>query len=376
MRHLFAFITIFLVLLCTENIQLNATALADSAEAAVVINAYTNEVLFAKNADSKLPMASTTKIMTSLILAEQPDLDKKIITTREMVTVEGSSMGLLPGDTVTYYGLLCGMLLSSGNDAANTTAISLAGSVENFAVLMNKKAKEIGMKNTNFVTASGLDAQNHYSTAYDMAILGAYAMKNRVFREVASSKSKTVEYGNIPYRRTLTNHNKLLKYYEHAIGVKTGFTKKSGRCLVSCAEQESKRIVAVTLDDPNDWDDHKQLLEHGFSQLDTYTLKCDISEIAVVGGKADVAKLYADDCKIGLTESDYSKIKKRYSIPKFVYAPVKSEKIGTVDYLIDGNVICSTDITTFDNVEIDEVEVNRFWIDFLSNFKRILMFNC
>lgn len=376
MRRLCAFLIMILVLCTAKGFQLKTVALADSAEAAVVINAYTNEVLFAKNADLRLSMASTTKIMTALILAQQPNLDKKITVTKEMVTVEGSSMGLLPGDCVTYYGLLCGMLLASGNDAANTTAVSIAGSVENFAVLMNQKAKEIGMKNTNFVTASGLDADNHYSTAYDMAILGAHAMENSVFREVASSRSKTVEYGNKPYNRTLTNHNKLLKYYEHAIGVKTGFTKKSGRCLVSCAQRDNKRIVAVTLNAPDDWNDHKRLLDYGFSKLNTYILKCDLKEIDVVGCVRDTARLYADDCKIGLTASEYAKIEKRYFIPGFIYGPVKNKKIGKVDYLIEGNVICSADIITFDNIETETAESNRFWHDLLLNFKRIFMFYC
>ena len=206
-----------------------------SAKAAVLINGDTGEIIYSYNENEKLPMASTTKIMTALILCETADLSEEITVTADMLKVEGSSMGLLAGDRVTYHDLLYGMMLASGNDAANVTAISIAGSVEKFAKMMNRRAEELGLKNTHFVTPSGLDADGHYTTAYDLALLAAFALKNEDFAKAASSKSAVLNYGNPPYRRTLTNHNKLLSSFEGAVGVKTGFTKKSGRCLVSAA---------------------------------------------------------------------------------------------------------------------------------------------
>ena len=191
-------------------LSVNASALSVSAGGAVIINGQSGEILWEQNCRKELSMASTTKIMTALLLCESGELDREITVTEEMVTVEGSSMGLLPGDKVTYRGLLYGMMLASGNDAANTVAIALGGDAATFSEMMNAKAAEIGMKNTNFVTPSGLDSASHYSTAYDMALLARYALENADFREACSSQYATLFYGNPPYRRTLKNHNKLL----------------------------------------------------------------------------------------------------------------------------------------------------------------------
>ena len=240
-----------LVIICTI-ISLPVSAVSSSAKAAAVINGDTGEALYAQNADMRLPMASTTKIMTSLLLCEHGNLRNEITVTADMLRVEGSSMGLLPGDTVTLHDLLYGMLLASGNDAANVTAIAISGSVTAFAELMNKRAAELGLKNTHFVTPSGLDAEEHYTTARELALLAAFALKNEEFAKAAASKTATLCYGNPPYKRTISNHNKLLKLYDGAIGVKTGFTKKSGRCLVSAARRDGKLAVAVTLCDPDD----------------------------------------------------------------------------------------------------------------------------
>lgn len=322
------------------------TVSALSAKSAVAIHADTGEILYAHNAEQKLPMASTTKIMTALLLAEEPDLTQTLVTTKEMVTVEGSSMGLLEGDTVSYYALLVGMLLASGNDAANTTAIALSGSPQAFADRMNAKARQIGMKNTHFVTPSGLDDEQHYSTAYDMALLGAYAMKNPVFAKVASSKSIAVEYGNPPYRRTLTNHNRLLALYDKAIGVKTGFTKKSGRCLVSAAENENGRVVAVTLNASNDWNDHMQLLDQGLAALQKTTMHyADTLRLHIVGGIHDHVSLKTDPVVLSLTEGSKKKITQRVTLKPFCYAPVTQDQAaGSVDYYFEGKKIASAPI--------------------------------
>lgn len=249
---------------------LSASAYNTSAKAAIVIDGTTGEILYSQNCDARLPMASTTKIMTALLLCELGgDLTQTVVTTREMVTVEGSSMGLQVGDTVSYHDLLYGMMLASGNDAANTTAVAIGGSVNKFVAIMNERAKKMGLTNTHFVTPSGLDAEGHYTTAYELAIITKEALKNEKFaRAVATAKARLC-YGNPPYNRTLTNHNKLLKMYDDVVGVKTGFTKKSGRCLVSAAKKDGKLVIAVTLNDGNDWQDHRHLLDLGLSLIHT-----------------------------------------------------------------------------------------------------------
>ena len=236
-----------------------------SAHSAVLIDAGNGEILFGKNENEQRSMASTTKIMTSLLAIEHGKPDDIVTITDEMVRVEGTSMGLKAGDKVTIEGLVYGMLLSSGNDAANAVAIAIAGDAESFAELMNKRAKEIGANNTNFVTPSGLDDEQHYSTAYDMALIAMEAMKNETFASIACQKTAKVKFGNPPVEHTLSNHNRLLSMYEGTIGIKTGFTKKSGRCLVSCAQRNGIRLIAVTLNAPDDWNDHMAMYDYGFS---------------------------------------------------------------------------------------------------------------
>ena len=342
-----------------------------SAKAAIVIAADTLEVLYEKSAIQKLPMASTTKIKTALLLAEQPDLSKTVKTTKQMVTVEGSSMGLLEGDTVSYRDLLYGMLLASGNDAANTTAYVLAGSVQGFAKMMNEKAAELGMKNTSFVTPSGLDDENHYTTAYDLALLTAAALKNSAFRTACSSKSAVLYYGNPPYRRTLTNHNKLLGNYEGIIGVKTGFTKKSGRCLVTAAEGEGKRVIAVTLNDPDDWNDHRKLLDYGLEKTVVTEFKnYDVTDVMpIVCGSADLVRVKCEQAKICTAVGTENEIKRKIILPKFIYAPISAgEKVGEIEYYFKDTLVKTSDIFSVADVESYNRKEN-FQKRFLNNLK-------
>lgn len=350
----------------------HAGAVGTSAKAYVLMNADTGEVLALSNAHLRLSMASTTKIMTALILAEQNTPDRKITATKEMVTVEGSSMGLLPGDKVSYYELLVGMLLPSGNDAANTAAICVAGSVEKFADLMNIRASEIGMTNTHFVTPSGLDDDEHYTTAYDMALLTAEAIKNDCIRSIVSEPSITVSFGDPPYQRTLYNHNKLLNTYEFCIGVKTGFTKKSGRCLVTAAEKDGCRVIAVTLNDPDDWNDHKRLLEYGLSQLTPtdVTAKLNNNSLSVVGGTADSVGIAFPHYLCGCTNTTVNGITSKISSVPFLYAPVASgQTVGKVEYYYNGTLIHTSEIIT-----LNSVEYKKFEPSFSERFKNQLKF--
>lgn len=315
-----------------------------SAKAAVVICADSKEVVYSKNSDMQLPMASTTKIMTALLALENGANEKMLTVTDEMVKVEGTSMGLRCGDSVSMMSLVKGMLICSGNDAANATAHLISGGVEPFSRLMNERARQIGMNNTNFVTPSGLDAENHYSTAYDMALLGAEAIKNPAFLNICSSKSVKAYYGAPPYLRVLTNHNKLLSLSEDYIGIKTGFTKKSGRCLVSAIKRDGKTLIAVTLSAPDDWNDHEKLYEYCISLAKTMPLTCEngLPKLKVVGGKeAQVSTAFAESVDYTFFEKPLSYTYKIY-IKQFEYAPVlKGESVGRVDFYSDGKLFKS-----------------------------------
>lgn len=330
-----------------------------SAKSAALVVAETGEIIFGKNENERRPMASTTKIMTSLIALETGTPELEIVTTEEMVTVEGTSMGLLPGDTVTLRTLVCGMLLSSGNDAANTVAIVLGGSVKGFAKMMNARAAEIGMNNTNFVTPSGLDDENHYSTAYDMALLGISSIKNPIFESICSQRHISVDYGNPPYRRTLSNHNRLLQCYEWAIGIKTGFTKKSGRCLVSAARKDGVTLVAVTLSAPDDWNDHVRMLEYGFSVIKSTALDDSLEGISmpVVGGVCkDLALCFASKPRAVLKRGG-GEIVREVLLKQFEYAPIhKGEPVGRALYYRDGSIICEADIIAAQSCGIAAVQ--------------------
>lgn len=323
-----------------------------SAESAVLMCAENGKVLFSKNSDSRMSMASTTKIMTSLIAIEAAIPDKEITVTKEMVSVEGTSMGLVAGDSVSMNELIYGMLLQSGNDAAHTVACVLAGSEDGFAKLMNERAAEIGMKNSSFATASGLDRENHYSTAYDMALLACECIKNPVFASICSKKSARLTYGNPPYARTLTNHNRLLWSYEGCIGLKTGFTKKSGRCLVSAAKRDGITLVAVTLNAPNDWNDHISMLDYGFSQLEGFELSCDLSNIKlpICGGKQSFVNLRQSFNPI--YPADGSGYSCEILIRRFEYAPIKQGAVlGKAVYYSGGRVIAEVPLEASETVE-------------------------
>ncbi len=340
------------------DVSASASGPSVSARSAVLIEQHSGRVIFEKNGGERLSMASTTKIMTGLILAEQPDLEKEIVTTAEMVNVEGSSMGLRAGYTVSYKSLLYGLMLVSGNDAANTIAISLAGSTAEFAALMNEKAALIGMTGTNFVTPSGLDDENHYTTALDMCKLTAYAMENPVFAAAVGSKSAHVSFGNPPVTYTFSNHNKMLRNYVGAVGVKTGFTKKSGRCLVSAIDRDGKKLIAVTLNAPDDWNDHAKMLNFGIAKLETRQLDLLLpdDDITVSGGGS--IKLSAEPISAALLPEDFEKLERVIFLPEFLFGPVKTgDVIGKIEYKLDGKIIAVTEIKAAEEAQVKEKQV-------------------
>ena len=236
-----------------------AQAVSTSATSAILMDADSGRVLYEQNADKRMLIASTTKIMTALVAIRDGDLSDMVKVSRNAAYTEGSSMYLKEGEKLTLETLLYGLMLCSGNDAAVAVAEHVGGSVERFVQRMNETAKELGLTATSFANPNGLDAETHYSTARDMARLACAAMENETLRRIVSTKSVTIG------GRTMTNHNKLLSYQEGCIGLKTGYTKAAGRTLVSCAEKNGQRLVAVTLQDGNDWADHQMLFDYGFS---------------------------------------------------------------------------------------------------------------
>jgi len=333
-----------------------STKLSVSAEGVVLYCANNNQVIYEKNQHKKMKMASTTKVMTSLLCLEAAAADNAPVTfTKEMIA-EGSSMYLEKGDVVRLRDLVVGMLLPSGNDAANAAAITICGSIEDFAQLMNERAAQIGMKDTNFVTPSGLDDENHYSTPYDMALLLSYAMENAEFAEIAAKKTCKVEFEK-PKGKSYTygNHNKLLSQYENCIGGKTGFTKAAGRCLVSVAEKDGLRLIAVTMKASDDWNDHKSMFNFGFDNL--ACIRCDDTknsfEINVAGGTVDKVTAGSLDSKDFVVQKSKADNVKRYVYtPSFIYAPVeRGHKLGKVIYVLGDLIIAENKIQVMENIE-------------------------
>lgn len=323
-------------------------AKAVSAECAILMDAATGRVLYERNAEQQGLIASTTKIMTALVVCEQCNVLDRMRIPKEAVGIEGSSMYLREGEVLTIQELLYGLMLQSGNDAAVALAIYCGGTVEGFAELMNDKARQLGMEDTHFENPNGLDSPGHYSTARDLAVLAAYAMDNPVFAQTVSTKS--VKLGE----RYLTNHNKLLWQVEGVDGVKTGFTKAAGRILVSSAVRDGRRLICVTMNDPNDWLDHKELLERGFSGFSVQTLVTageTLGSISVIGGQSGQVRLTAEeDFSYALAEGET--VSFRMPAPGFVYAPVvRGQEAGYAHILVDGTAVGKVSLVYGDTVE-------------------------
>lgn len=348
-----------------------------SAVSCVLMEADTGEVLYEKSMHEKRAMASITKIMTALLTIESGNLDSSFTVDSEAIKVEGTSMGLREGDIVTKRALCYGMLLPSGNDAANAAAVEISGSFEAFSELMNKKAAELGMENTHFVTPSGLDADGHYTTAYDMALLTKAALENPIFAEICSTKKTSLEYGNPVYKRWLTNSNKMLSMYDGAIGVKTGFTDNAGRTLVSAARRDGVTLICVTLFDRDDWNDHTNLLDYGFSRVkkQSYNYSFDAVTVDVVGGtKASVRAEASGTAMISAVDGKIPDgIEMSVCAEHFCYAPVTTgDSVGRLDFCRNGVVLASVELTAAEDVPAAQIEEKDGIFEKILNFFRRL----
>ncbi len=323
---------------------------AISAEKVILVDASTGRVLFEQNADSQSLIASTTKIMTALVVCEQCNVLDRVRIPAEAVGIEGSSMYLREGEILTVQELLYGLMLHSGNDAAVALAIYCGGTVEGFAELMNDKAHLLELNNTHFVNPNGLDSPGHYSTARDLASLAAYAMENPIFRQTVSAK--TVRVGE----RYLTNHNKLLWRVDGAEGVKTGYTRAAGRILVSSASRNGRRLVCVTINAPDDWNDHAALLEKGFSgytvqKLITKGQSLGIAEVA--GGQQGQVSLIAQE-EFSFALAPGEQVSLELPGPGFAYGPVvQGQQAGYAHVFLDGAPVGKIPVVYGETVELE-----------------------
>lgn len=325
-----------LILLLTMLVPAS-NAIDTSASSAILIDGESGRVLYEQNAHEPRYIASITKLMTALVAMESGHSLNEVVTIkREYTGAEGSSMYLQEGEELSLEALMYGLLLASGNDAALAVAGYCAGTVEEFVSRMNRKAALLGMEDTTFLNPSGLTEEGHMSTAADMAKLAAACMKNEdIARMVAT---RTITIGG----RTFTNHNKLLWRYEGCIGMKTGYTERSGRTLISCAQRDGQRLIAVTLNDGNDWADHTAMLDYGFAGYtrtrlagagETYArIPVSNSLLSFVHVEA------ADDVYYPLAQGE--QVREEVSLAQWTQAPVsQGQTAGTITFYLGDEVI-------------------------------------
>lgn len=350
----------FIIFLLLILLSLNICTYAFAAEisctcsgAAILIDADSGEVLYEKDADKRMLIASTTKIMTALVVLENCDVDDVVEIKPEYTAIEGSSIYLRPGEKVTVSHLLYGLMLESGNDAAVALACHTAGSIEKFAELMNEKASELGMTGTSFKNPNGLDEDGHYSTARDMAVLTRAAMQNEDFEEIVSTKS--ISDGD----RSFTNHNKLLWNCEGVIGVKTGYTKSAGRSLVSCCERDGMKLICVTISEPNDWDVHSKLYDWAFEEYRRVNVCSEgqkVANLPVISGiYSNVSVCAENELSYFLRADDNIEVK--IELPRFAYAPIKAqEKVGKITVYVNGTEVGDTALVCEYGSDIDKTQ--------------------
>lgn len=326
-----------------------------SAKAAVLYEPVTGEILYEKNADTRLPMASTTKIMTAIVVAERCKTDETLIIGPESVGIEGSSAYLREGDEYTVEELLYALLLQSANDAATALAYYTAGGIEEFAELMNERAAELGLTNTHFTNPHGLDDEEHYTTAADLAKIGAELLGNDMLKKIVSTYKKTFTYGE--RTRTYINHNKLLLRYDGAIGMKTGFTKRSGRCLVGAAERDGLTLISVTLDAPSDWADHSALFDFGFGALERIELCAEgdyLQELKIIGGDKESILISAEKNLAIIKKNEEYTIKEYIELPRYGIAPIKAgDIVGRVVYKV-GDELYSVNLIAREDADLKD----------------------
>jgi len=342
-----------------------------SAKSAILMDGNSGRILWGKNYEEKRPMASTTKIMTALVALENGKLDEIITVAPSASGIEGSSIWLSPGEKHTLEDLLYGLMLRSGNDAAVAIAQHIGGSVEGFVDMMNEKAKKIGAINSHFENPHGLHHDNHYSTAYDLALIASYALKNSEFEKIVSTKYKTIPWEGHDWDRVMQNKNKLLWQYEGANGVKTGYTKKAGRCLVASAKRNGLQLVAVVLDCGPMFEECMALLDYGFKEFknDTILQKGELlALIPVDNGKVKELPLVAAE-GFSMALKDGEKVKFKIDKPMSLKAPIKEgEPFGSVSIYFEDKLY--KEIPLIAGQSIEEMSIWDRIVQFLREWIR------
>ncbi len=343
--------------------KLPVDELAVSAEACILVCANTGETVYSKNADTKLPMASTTKLMTALVVSENAELSDVVSVTKESVGIEGSSMYLHNSERISVEDLLYALLLQSANDAAYALALHTAGSVEGFAKLMNDRAASIGMKNSSFVNPHGLDDEMHYTTAYDLSLLMRECIRNETVSKIMSTAKYTTVSTDDSHTRVFSNHNRLLRTYDGCIGGKTGYTKRCGRCLVTAASRDGLTFICVTLNAPDDWKDHTALYDRGFADYRHVEL-CGSGEISydvpIIGGKSAYVEA---DCEgvSAVISANCNTVTQKVFLNDFYYADIsEGEKLGSVVFYCDKGQLAHCSISATQSVERIKYKANIF----------------
>lgn len=344
-----------------------------TAKAMYMFDANSDREIFKKNCDEKLALASTTKVLTAITTLENysGDLDEKIQVPEDAVGLEGSSMYLKSGEMLSVRELLYGLMLPSGNDSAKALAILTSGTEEEFCNLMNQTALKAGAVNSHFANSHGLDDDNHYTTARDLALITAYALKNDIFRDIVSTKNVVINQTNKYETRFYKNKNKLLFEFDDCIGVKTGFTDNAGRCLVSAVESEGLQFICVVLNCPNMFEESTRLMRKAKAEYKKYNIidKTDIIDtINVLNGKKNEVKIYpleSFDCV--LNEEELENIDVEYSYPKEIDAPVyEFDNLGDIKVFVKEHLIFSTNLCSIDNIK--SIKTKDLVKDILNNW--------
>ena len=346
-------------------------AMADSASAACVINGVTGEIVFEKNAHERRSMASTTKMMTAIVALENSNPDDVITVSEDAAIQEGSSAYIEPGQQIFMRDMIFGLMLNSGNDAAYAIAEHMAGSREAFADIMNKYAWEkIGAVDTQFINPSGLDGEGHYSSAYDLTLIAKYGLNNPEFRRVVATRTMTAQPINSEEPLYFSNHNKLLDMYEGCIGVKTGYTSSTGRCLVSAAERDGMLFIAATLDDNDDWNSHMEMLDYAFAghYKKAAVLKNQIVKKAVIDGEV-CRFVYANDFNVPLHNNNRVELKVVNHMENNLGRSInEGEKVGWAEIFYGNTVVGTVDILS--DTEIRGISNIRLKNSFFGSFIR------
>ncbi len=366
MKKIVIFISVFIMLGSNR-----AYALADSAYSACIMNQATGEVIWHKNGHEKHSMASTTKIMSAIIALENSSIYDVVTISKNAQNTEGSAMYVREGEEYIMHDMLYGLMLNSGNDASIAIAEHISHSPEAFADLMNKKAYELGAKNTQFMNPNGLDDDGHYTTAYDLALITRYALKNEAFREIVSTKYREVRAQNGERLIPLVNHNKLLSRYKGCTGVKTGYTKKTGRCLVSSAERDGMQFVAVTISDPNDWQSHIAMFDYCFdTHRPVYAVnEGDCARIAEVNGK-EYELIYKNSLCIPTNTNSSQVLVENHINPDLTDGVNALEKVGYALIFQNDKLIDTVDIVS--ESEIPPSDTYKLKKSFLNIINRVL----